>query len=272
MDNRKVTIRGAFWVSICLMLVSCNYLRRTKSQVDNDSVLISKAQRDSIIQSRDLFAGLSKEMQEELYGILWDMDKIAGETFELERQREREGRIEEKIAVRIQKRIASVREQIEAAEMQADSRPQLRFMLRQLRSSLLDKDEEVERLKAKLQRKKSKLQEKYDELASIKSDLEISISNLNVDLASLERAEEALQESKSTAWSKAGNKLKDSLGFIEITKKRGKGKDVREAKIKIAERAVYCFEKAKEMGDVSAERNIRELNTIIEQLRNGEIN
>ena len=66
--------------------------------------------------------------------------------------------------------------------------------------------------------------------------------------------------------------MKDSLGFIEITKKRGKGKDVREAKIKIAERAVYCFEKAKEMGDVSAERNIRELNTIIEQLRNGEIN
>jgi len=271
MDNRKI-IRMAFVASFCFIFSSCNYLRRTKSQVDNDSVSMSKAQRDSIIQSRDLFAGLSKEMQEELYRILWDMDKIAGETFELERQREREGGIEEKTAVRIQKRIASIREQIEAAEAQADNSPQLRSMLRQLRNSLLDKDEEVERLKAKLQRKRSKLQEKYEELALIKNDLEIKISNLNADLASLERMEDALQESKSTAWSKAGGKLKKSLGFIEITKKRGKGKEVRESKIRIAERAVHCFEKAQKMGDASAETQIQELNTIIEQLRNGEMN
>lgn len=254
------------------MYASCSYLRGTRTQADNDSVSISKAQMDSIIQSRDLFAGLSKEMQEELYRILWDMDKIAGETFELERQREREGGIEERTAVRIQKRIASIREQIEAAEVQAGNSPQLRSMLRQLRSSLLDKDEEVERLKAKLQRKRSKLQEKYDELTLIKSELEIKISDLETESASLERLEDALHESKSTAWSKAGERLKKSLDFIEITKKRGKGKDVREAKIKIAERAVNCFKKAKDMGDASADYKIIELNTIIEQLKNGEIN
>ena len=273
MDNRKIVIiRLAFMACLCLMFGSCNYLRGDRNQHESDSVRISKAQRDSIIQSRDFFAGLSKEMQEELYRILWDMDKIAGETFELERQRELEGGIEERIAVRIQKRIASIREQIESAEQQAGNNPQLRSMLRQLRNSLLDKDEEVERLKTKLEQKKSKLQEKYDELALTKSNLEFKINDLNVELASLERLESSLHESKSTAWSKAGKILKKSLGYIEITKKRGKGKEVRNAKIKVAERAVDCFEKAKNMGDASAEEEIRELNMIIQQLRNGEIN
>ena len=240
------------------------------SYEDNDSILISKAQRDSIIQSREFFAGLNMDLQEELYNILWEMDEIAGETFELERQREREGGIEDRVAVRIQKRIASVRAQIENAERLAENRPQLKSMFTQLRHSLLDKDKELERLKTNLNQKKSTLQEKYDELESIKSDLEIKISVLETDRTGLERAEAALSNSKVTAWSKAGNKLMESLDYIEITKKRGKGKEVREAKIRIAERAVSCFEKAKDMGDMSVDEKIRKLNTIIQRLRNGE--
>ena len=88
------------------MFGSCNFLRGTSSYEENDSVMISKAQRDSIIQSREYYAGLNMDLQEELYNILWEMDEIAGETFELERQREREGGIEDRVAVRIQKRIA----------------------------------------------------------------------------------------------------------------------------------------------------------------------
>lgn len=273
MDNRKIIIiRVVFVVCSCFVLESCDYMRGINSRVDNDSVSISKAQRDSILQSRDFFAGLSKDMQEELYGILWEMDEIAGVTFELERQRETEGCIEEKVAVRIQKRIAFVQEQIKNAEQQAGNSAQLRTMLRQLRSSLLEKDEELERLKMKLEIKKSTLQKKYDELALTKSNLENKITDLNIELVSLERTESALHESKSTAWSKAGDKLKESLNFIKITKKRGKGKEVREAKIKIAERAVDCLEKARNMGDASAEGKIEELHSIIQQLRYGEIN
>ena len=271
MDHRKIVpVIVVAIMSLCLMLGSCNFLRRTNSSEGGDSILISKAQRDSIIQSREFFAGLNMDLQEELYNILWEMDEIAGETFELERQREREGGIEDRVAVRIQKRIASVRAQIENAERLAENRPQLKSMFTQLRHSLLDKDKELERLKTNLNQKKSTLQEKYDELESIKSDLEIKISVLETDRTGLERAEAALSNSKVTAWSKAGNKLMESLDYIEITKKRGKGKEVREAKIRIAERAVSCFEKAKDMGDMSVDEKIRKLNTIIQRLRNGE--
>ena len=271
MDHRKIVpIITVFLMSLCLMLGSCDFLRRSNSREGNDSIMISKAQRDSIIQSKEFFAGLNMDLQEELYNILWEMDEIAGETFELERQRERKGGIENRIAVRIQKRIASVRTQIENAEKQAESRPQLKSMLTQLRHSLSEKDKEVERLKTNLIQKKSTLREKYDELESIKSDLEIKISVLEADRASLERAEAALNDSKVTAWSKAGNKLMESLNYIVITKKRGKGKEVREAKIRIAERAVSCFEKARDMGDTSAGEKIQILNTIIQRLKNGE--
>lgn len=271
MDYRKIApVIAAFAVSFCLMLGSCNFLRGTSSHAENDSVMINKAQRDSIIQSREYYAGLNMDLQEELYNILWEMDEIAGETFELERQREREGGIEDRVAVRIQKRIASVRVQIEHAEKQAENSPQLKSMLTQLHRSLSEKDKELERLKMNLDQKKNALQEKYDELESIKSDLEIKISVLESDRASLERAEAALNDSKVTAWSKAGNKLMESLGYIEITKKRGKGKEVRDAKIRIAERAVRCFEKARDTGDMSAEEKIGKLNTIIQRLRNGE--
>ena len=271
MDHRKIVpIVATSVVSLCLMLGSCDFLRGSNSHEEDDSVLISKSQRDSIIQSRDFYAGLNMEMQEELYNILWEMDEIAGETFELERQREREGGIENRVAVRIQKRIASVRQQIENAEQLANNKPQLKSMLSQLRRSLSDKDEDVERLKGNLRQKKTDLQNKYDELADVKTDLEIKISVLKSDSASLEREVAALSYSKVTAWSKAGDKLMESLDAIEITKKRGKGKKVREAKIKIAERAVSCFEKAKAMGDTSAEVKIIRVKTIIQQLKNGE--
>lgn len=271
MDHRKIApVIVVLAMGLCLMFVSCNFLRGTNSYEENDSVMISKAQRDSIIQSREYYAGLNMDLQEQLYNILWEMDEIAGETFELERQCERQGGIENRVAVRIQKRIASVRAQIEHAEKQAGNSPQLKSILTRLRRSLSEKDKELKRLKTNLNQKKNTLQKKYDELESIKSDLEIKISVLESDRASLEQAEAALNDSKVTAWSKAGNKLMESLDYIKITKKSGKGKKVRDAKIRIAERAVSCFEKARNMGDMSAEEKIGKLNTIIQRLRNGE--
>ncbi len=271
MDNRKIAIvLTTMMASASLTLSSCSFMGNNKSSENSDSITISKAQRDSIIQSRELFAGLSKEMQDELYKILWEMDDIAGKTFDLERQREMEGGVEKKVVDRIKKRIAAVKVELENAGKKAESTPQLRSMLSQLRRSLLDRDDEIERLKTKLERKKSKLQRKLDELGQTKNSLEDKIAELEMERSSLGRAESALSSSKATAWSKAGARLMESRNVINVTKKKGLGKKVMEAKIRITEQAIRCFEKARATGDPSAEDNIRRANADLQRLKNGE--
>lgn len=270
MDYRKMRIAYAVLVLCSISITSCEFNRGSSNNAKTDSVKISMMQKDSIMQSKQLFAELSQEMRDELYNILWEIDEIAGETFELERKRENEGAVEPNTADRIKKRIAFIKEQIENAEKMDEENPQLRSILRQLKSSMEERETEIERLKTSLNRKKSRLQEEYDNLKQKKIELEDRQVALERSHRDLESSTRELHNSQNTAWSKVGDKLMESVEMISVTKKRNLGRKVKESKQKVIEQAIRCYRKSKALGDPMADTKIRLAESTLQQLKNDE--
>lgn len=256
-------------LTICasMTIVSCDFVGGTANDAQNDSVKISIMQKDSLMRTRNLFNELSHDMREELLNILWEIDDIAGETFELERKRESEGAVEEKTADLIKKRIAFVKEKIDNAEKKAGDNAQLHTTLLQLKKSMIDKEKEIERLRVKLDRKKSQLEEEYDNLMQKKDELEFKQIVLEKQNRELELSIQELQNSQNTAWSKVGDKLMESTDIITVTKKKNLGRKVMESKQKVVEQAISCYKKSKAMGDPMADSKISRAESKLQQLR-----
>ena len=261
-------------MAVCLTVSSCGSgSSNDGSEAEEDSVYVSEREMNATSDELDALAGANMEMRKDLYRILLEMDNIAGDAFVLERDRENNGAVKNKSMVeRINMRMASVKKQLEEAREKAGNNEQLRSTIDMLERSISVKEQEIKHLNTIIKTKDEQLHQAYNDLQEKHSALEIAHSELTQTNQELRQAKQQLQDDERNSWVQAGDALVQAAKMIPRPKRKNAtySLQVKNAKLRIMNKAIECYNRAIRLGDHSAEAKGHEVNRLQNLVRANE--
>lgn len=260
---------------MCLLVSSCSGGGGQKGE-ESDSILVSQLEIRELNYETQAFVEATSAMRQEMFQILLDLEKISDETIDLERERERQGYVDDKVVNRIKEKVETIRIQIENAQKKAEDNSLLMQQLELLKEMAEKREVNLEYLRKQFRRKKSKLQMEYEELLATNQNLENLVEIRRRDQAKLEREENQWEQLTKTRWSQAGDKLMEVVDLVVVeTNKKGEAKNktarkVVEAKKGMLRLAVDCYQKSMYEGDESASYKKSVAEAKLQAIENGE--
>lgn len=223
-----------------------------------DSLAIDKTALSQIANETDILTGATMEQRKTMYRILKDLDEIADDAFLLESERESHGTLRNrKMADHIMERLRVVGREIEDARRKATDNERLLTLLDELEQRVEEREAEIRHLKSVVWEKEQELQKRLNTLQDTYAQLKATETDLNNTYHQLANEQERLTTAQYRTWSNAGDLLVEGYNLILIVKENGRlVRRVREAKRNILQRAIYCYETARDMGDPSASQKI----------------
>lgn len=238
---------------------------------------VNSSKVESLADHIDAMAASNTEMRKTLYLILREMDDIAGDAFALEREREQTGAVKDlNVVDRITKRIECVKEQIEIARKQVVEDHSLLSQIDQMKASLKRREEEIRHLRTSFINKSKQLQEQLDSLEEENGELQLRRDVLKADKESFKDEKSRLNSLLATSWNVAGDKLMRSLNEIKVkTNRKGEiidklPNEVHNARIRIVQRVINCYENACYYGDSTADAKVKTAKDMLQRLLSGE--
>ena len=268
METGKKQIIVALAIVLSVLCTACDWNGRT---VAGYSGVLTQSEVEELAEQLEALSSANISLRKDLYQILLEMDNLAGEAFALERERERNGAIQNQAVMnRINARLESVKRQLADAKRQAGENPALQATIRRLQESITAQEKQIRHLKSVIKSKDAELQQAYDQLKTKNEELEVTNTQIISTIDELTTAQVALQEQTFMTWQKAGDELVNSARMIPEVRKHGPMiRKVRAAKQRILLKAIDCYSTARHLGSPSATSKIDYAQSLLNKIQQG---
>lgn len=233
-----------------------------------DTVKVDKEQLESLNRMKESYAAATQEQRETLYKLMTELNEVADEAFALGHERQMNGQVKNMNMVdRVKYKLATIQTELNQARDKMANNPSLQKEIDDLQRKITAQEDYIDHLRSTIKKKKSDLQKDYEKLVDLRAQKEQNKEKLMKDSILLTKEQGRREETIKKAWEDAGDALVASNDKAEIVKNSGPlQKKTRIAKRRILERAIVCYEKAKENGSATADYKISEAKARIQSL------
>ncbi len=251
--------------SLTLSLTACG---NSSGDQPGSMVSVDKSVVDSLNKKISVFSELTNEDKETLLRLMKSLDEIADSAFAIGRERQLGGSVRDMSMVdKIKFRLATVQAELDDARKKAETTPLLRENIDELQAQITAQQTYIESLRSSIRVKKSDLRQRYIQLKTAHEQLLITKRAYENTATMLSAELQRLQNTRSSAWTDAADKLVASANEVQLVRKHGPmANRTREAKRRILQRAIDCYHKATSMGDASAAQKASRAESILQGL------
>ena len=236
----------AFWCSFAL--VACN----NATEADKEK-LAKEVER--LREERNQMTEESMKAQKMIDDIWYALNKLSGRTFDLERNKEN-GTVSQNNnkANEILKDIKAIKEKLNEAESAAGSNETMLHTIKNLRTTIVQKEKEIKTLKetiSQLKESNSKLESSNnaltEQLQERNEQLEKTVNELQKSVNQERKLKLQLQSNTIATWKALGDELVSSVRKIGPNKGHGNLGGVKTAQLEMLKTAIDCYKKVYEM-------------------------
>lgn len=226
---------------------------------DTSSMDLSELRRECELLRQDRAKALENniEAQELIDNIFASVNSLSGRTASLERSIE-DNPINDsrKKAEEISQDITAIREKLERAEELEKFDKSTKMVIAKLKTTLEQKQEEIDQLKRVIQTKDKQIQELDKQVSSLDDQLGKTNQELAESNTELINTKEQLRESEINSWVMMGDELIRAAETLPKVKGHGNMKPIKRAKLTILLKARSCYQNAARLGCSSASSKI----------------
>jgi len=226
---------------------------------DTSNMDLSELRRECEMLRQDRAKALENniEAQELIDNIFASVNSLSGRTASLERSLE-DNPVNDsrRKAEEIAQDISAIREKLERAEELEKYDKSTKMVIAKLKTTLEQKQEEIDELKKVIQTKDKQIQELDKQVSSLDDQLGRTNQELAESNAELISTKEQLRESEINSWVVMGDELIRAAETLPKVKGHGNMKPIKRAKLTILLKARSCYQNAVRLGCSSASSKI----------------
>lgn len=250
MGTRKIIMFGI----VGMMLLSCG-----QKETANMDIEELRRECEELREDRAKSLANNVEAQELIDNIFASLNSISGRTSSLERGLEGSSKNESRLkAEEIAQDIQAIKEKLEEAAEYEKFDKSTQIVISKLKTTIVQKEEEINNLKAVIAQKDEQISHLGDKVSSLDTELGETNTKLDQTSAALHETENQLKINEINSWIQMGDELLYTADLLPNVKGHGNMKPIKQAKLKIIQRARDCFNRAYQLGGTSAYSKIRD--------------